>query len=190
LKLTTKPKRRYRQGARALAAERTRTSILVAAGLAFSVEPYDEVSLERIAATAGVTVQSVLRIFGSKEALFEAAAQRAFQEIVAQLRQEPESDPAKAVADMCAVYEEWGDATHRLQAQVERVPAIRAALERGRAHHLAQVRALFGKRVREPRLAVIAALLSLESYRHLRGQGLSARAAREALLSAALALSA
>jgi AcrR family transcriptional regulator len=183
--LTTK--RRYRQGARALAAERTRTSILVAAGLAFSAEPYDEVSLERIAATAGVTVQSVLRIFRSKEALFEAAAQRALQEIRSQ---EPESDPARAVAAMCALYEEWGDATHRLLAQVDRVPAIRAVLERGRAHHLAQVRALFGKHLREPRLAVIAALLSLESYRHLRSQGLSARAAREALLGAALALSA
>src|SRR3954464_4822688 len=90
-------KRPYRQGARALAAQRTRESILDAAAYCFSIDPYDAVSLEEIANGASVTVQSVLRIFGSKEALFEAAAERAVQQV------NVERDAALAKAPRAAI---------------------------------------------------------------------------------------
>jgi len=55
------------------------------------------------------------------------------------------------------------------------------------------VAALFAHRLsgrtRTRRLAVLVALLELASYRRLRAQGLTARAARDALYEAAMALS-
>lgn len=185
-------KRRYRQEARARAAEKTRAAILDAAAARFSADPYDVVSLEQIAAVAAVTVQSVLRIFGSKEALFEAAAARAVAEIGAERQVAVDDDPAQAIALMCRIYERWGDITHRVLAQEERVPSIRAVAERGRAYHRRWVRSLFAGRLRgrsrARRLAVLVSLLELESYRRLRAQGLGARAARDALFDAAMAL--
>jgi len=189
-------KRRYRQGARAEAAQRTREAILDGAAQSFSSEPYDAVSLEVIARAGGVTVQSVLRIYGSKEALFEAAAARAVQQIAAERQAALDADPRTAIATLCRIYERWGDATHRVVAQEERVPSIRAVAERGRAYHRRWVRALFARRLprrlaaaaRKRRLALLVTLLELESYRRLRAQGLGARAAEEALHDAALAL--
>ena len=67
--------RPYRMKARAQAAEATAQAIIAAARVLFAERPYDQVSLPAIAQGAGVTVQTVLRRFGSKEELFAAAAQ-------------------------------------------------------------------------------------------------------------------
>ena len=69
--------RPYRMRARAQAAQATAQAIIAAARVLFAERPYDQVSLPVIAERAGVTVQTVLRRFGSKEELFAAAAQRA-----------------------------------------------------------------------------------------------------------------
>ena len=185
-------KRRYRQDARARAADRTRTAILDAATQRFAAQPYDAVSLAQIAARAGVTVQSVLRIFGSKGGLFEAAAARAVAQLGTAEGATRDDDPRRAITRVCAIYERWGDATDRVMAQEDRVPAIRRVAEEGRAHHRRWVAELFGHRLagraRARRLAVLVALLELSSYRRLRAQGLGPRAARDALYDAALAL--
>jgi AcrR family transcriptional regulator len=60
--------------ARAKAAEATRGKILESARELFAELPYDRVSLDAVAARAGVTVQTVLRRFGSKEDLLAAVA--------------------------------------------------------------------------------------------------------------------
>ena len=185
-------KRRYRQDARARAAQQTRESILDAAAQCFSIDPYDAVSLRQIAKAASVTVQTVLRIFGSKGGLFEATAARAVEQIGAEREAALDKDPRTAIATICVMYERWGDATHRVFAQEDRVQSIRTVAERGRAYHRRWVRALFGKRLRGPsrerRLAVLVGLLDLESYRRLRAQGLGPRAARDALYDAAVTL--
>ena len=181
-------KRRYQQGARALAAEKTRQSILDAAAHLFASEPYDSVSLEQIARLASVTVQSVLRIFGSKQGLFESAAERAAAQIGAERAAAIYADPETAIAAICRMYERWGDATHRVLGQEDRVESIRRVAERGRAYHRHWVRTIFGKRLvgpsRRRRLAILTVLLELESYRRLRAQGLGPRAARDALYDA------
>jgi len=186
-------KRRYRQDARARAALETRAAILDAAAQRFAADPYNSVSLQQIAIRAGVTVQSVLRIFGSKGGLFEAAAARAVAELGAADGATPDEDPRIAIAHRCAIYERWGAATSRVMAEEDRVPAIRRVAEQGRAHHRRWVAALFAHRLsgrtRTRRLAVLVALLELASYRRLRAQGLTARAARDALYEAAMALS-
>jgi AcrR family transcriptional regulator len=189
---TGRRKRSYRQGARAQAAQQTRESILDAAAYCFAIDPYDAVSLEEIAAAASVTVQSVLRIFGSKEALFEAAAERAVKQVNAERDAALAKDPRAAIETLCNIYERWGDATHRVIGQEDRVPSIRAVAERGRSYHRQWVRSLFGKRLagasRTRRLAVLVTLLDLDSYRRLRAQGLGARATQQALYDAAMAL--
>ncbi len=52
-------------------AERTRASILQAASRLFSAGGYAQVSMDEVAAEAGVTKPTVYAHFGSKEALFE-----------------------------------------------------------------------------------------------------------------------
>src|SRR5437764_2573263 len=59
--------RLYRMVARAEAAEATRLRILDAARQLFADLLYDQVSLNAVAARAGVTVQTVIRRFTSKE---------------------------------------------------------------------------------------------------------------------------
>ena len=61
---------------RAEAEHVTGEAILDAALAAFAQEPFDRVTLQRIAAASGVTVQTVIRRFGSKEQLFEALGER------------------------------------------------------------------------------------------------------------------
>ena len=61
---------------RAEAEQVTGEAILDAALAAFAQEPFDRVTLQRIAAASGVTVQTVIRRFGSKEQLFEALGER------------------------------------------------------------------------------------------------------------------
>ena len=54
-------------------ADRTREDILRAACHAFSVHGYAQATVRQIASDAGINVALVLRYFGSKERLFEAA---------------------------------------------------------------------------------------------------------------------
>src|SRR3954451_11928723 len=60
--------------ARAEAAAATGERILVAASELFHQRPYDEVTLEDVARLAGVSSQTIIRRYGSKEGLFTAGA--------------------------------------------------------------------------------------------------------------------
>lgn len=53
-------------------AERTRATVLEAAGRLFGADGYAHVSMDEVAAAAGVTKPTVYAHFGSKEALFES----------------------------------------------------------------------------------------------------------------------
>src|SRR3954469_3314364 len=72
--VTSTGKRRYRMGARAEATAATRSSIACAWLALLRTLDYDEITLGVVAARAGVTVQTVIRHFGSKEELFGAVA--------------------------------------------------------------------------------------------------------------------
>ena len=76
--------RTYTKVARAETEERTRRALLDAAEDAFFSRPWDQITLEAIAATAGVTKQTLLRHFGSKEGLFEQSYTRSFERVRAQ----------------------------------------------------------------------------------------------------------
>ena len=125
------PQRPYRMRARAQAAEATAAAIIAAARALFAEGAYDEVSLPAIAVRAAVTVQTVLRRFGSKEELFAAAARERSDEI----RADREAAPAGDIMHLVAHYERWGDEQAHLLAQEARVPAIRAITDACRRYH-------------------------------------------------------
>src|SRR5271163_3835918 len=67
------PTRRYRMSARADAAAATGERLLAAAWKHFGTRAYEEVRLREIAAEAGVTEQTLLARFHSKDELLTAA---------------------------------------------------------------------------------------------------------------------
>lgn len=122
-------------GSRAEAAEETRTRILDAVIGLHMERYYDQVSLEDVAGRAGVTVQTVLRRFGSKERLIDAASEVVRGRVASQRSEAPVGDVAGAVENLVDHYEEWGESVLRLLAQEDRVPAFRKATDAGRALH-------------------------------------------------------
>jgi AcrR family transcriptional regulator len=140
------PKRAYRQSARALAAEATGERILDAFGRQLRERWFDEIRLDDIAHEAGVTIQTVLRRFGSKEGLLDAMHERLGSEIRQRREVEP-GDVTGAVASLIDDYEKVGDLVMRSLAQEDRYAAVRAMTDVGRAMHRAWIANAF-----EPRL--------------------------------------
>src|SRR5262245_35566624 len=120
--------------ARADAVEQTRESILRATYELWLEYDWDDFSLERVAERAGVSKQTVIRQFGSKDKLALATVdwQRPVEEAGRVV--EP-GDVAGAVEVIIARYEKMGDANIRALALEHRIPAIRYLLEQGRASH-------------------------------------------------------
>ena len=136
-------KRPYRMRARAEAAAETGRRILEATIELHSERFFDQVSLEDIAERAGVTVRTVIRRFGSKERLIEAAAEEGERRVTHQRYQAPIGDIEGAINNLMDHYEEWGDTALRLLAQEERVPAFRSLTDAGRAFHYEWVERTF-----------------------------------------------
>jgi AcrR family transcriptional regulator len=150
--------RPYRMGARADATAETRRRILDATVRSLGERLYDEVSLADVAGEAGVTVQTVLRHFGSKEGLTEAAAAREVEQVRAARWSPPPGDVDAALRALATHYEAWGDRVLRLLAQEERVPAIRRLTDAGRVLHHEWVDHVFGPRLAQARGAARARL--------------------------------
>jgi TetR/AcrR family transcriptional regulator, regulator of autoinduction and epiphytic fitness len=72
MKDDVKPRRRYASRRRQEQASQTRQDILAAAGSLFREQGYAATQMPRIAAEAGVVVETIYRIFGSKAGLFRA----------------------------------------------------------------------------------------------------------------------
>jgi AcrR family transcriptional regulator len=127
---------------RAAAARQTREKILQAAYDLWLTEEYDEVSLERVAARAQVTKQTVIRRFGSKERL--ACAVVDWQRPIEEAGRVVEPGSLSAAIDvLLARYEHMGDANVRVLALERRVPEIRYLLEQGRDSHRRWVERVF-----------------------------------------------
>lgn len=138
-----KTTRTYEQTTRRAATERTRTAILDA-GIELSREKLTvEIVLGDIAARAGVTVQTVLRHFGSRDGLFDAL-QRHGAERVGEQRRAPVGDLETDLRVLVDHYELWGDMSITLLAQERTDERSRAVTTTGRALHRAWVTELIG----------------------------------------------
>jgi AcrR family transcriptional regulator len=126
---------------------------------------HDQISLEDVAGRAGVAVQTVLRRFGSKERLIDAASEVVRGRVASQRGEAPVGDVAGAVENLVDHYEEWGESVLRLLAQEERVPAFRKATEAGRDLHREWVERTFApllaERAGEERLRLLAELVAV-----------------------------
>jgi len=161
----TPQKRPYRQRARAEAAAETGQRILEATIELHRERFFDQVSLDDVAERAGVTVRTVIRRFGSKERLIEAAAEEGTRQVTHQRYQAPIGDIEGAVKNLVDHYEEWGDSALRLLAQEERVEAFRSITEAARAFHHEWVERTFApllaRRIGEERLRLLAELIAV-----------------------------
>ena len=128
-------RRRYQMGARAEAAERTQHAILEAAAALFWERDPDQITLEEIAARAGVTLQTVLRRFGSKDAVFAAAAEVKSAEVARSREPERAGDRAGALRALFASYEHIGELNWRLLRFEAQNAVIRRILADARALH-------------------------------------------------------
>jgi AcrR family transcriptional regulator len=130
---TVKP-RRYTQGARAQAAQATARRIVDAFLARLMNQWFDEITLDRVAEDAGVTVQTVVRRFGGKEGLLAEAVQIMGDQVSAR-RATPPGDIGRLVKNLFEDYEQTGDAVIRLLALEPRHAALTRFLEVGRRWH-------------------------------------------------------
>lgn len=136
-------KRPYRMDRRAAAAQETGRRIIQATIDLYMERWLEDLTLEEVAERAGVTVQTVLRRFGSKSGLIQAAGETLRGEITAQRSQAPAGDIEGAVANLIEHYEATGDLTMRTLAQEQRHVVLRDFAEQGRAIHRAWVETAF-----------------------------------------------
>lgn len=135
--------RSYTMSTRAHSVRATGERILGAALARFSTEYYDKVTLDAIAADAGVTVQTVMRRFGSKEGLARSLTQSTAATVTAQRGDAPAGDVAGAIDNLVEHYEQVGDLAMLLLRQEERVPPIADATSIGRQLHADWVARVF-----------------------------------------------
>src|SRR3954454_7179340 len=167
--------RAYRMDARAQAAAATLKRVLDVALQLFTDNPYDDVSLERVAAEAGVAKRTVLRRFGSKEALFSEAMNPAREEMIAHRQAAPVGDVAGAIVNVVGQYERWGANRLRLLEQEHRIPLIAEWVQGGREWHWGWVEQVFSPQLsglrgaeRRRRIAALVVLTDVYTWRLLR----------------------
>jgi AcrR family transcriptional regulator len=170
-----KSTRSYTMRARAESTIRTRERILDAV-IALSEERLSvEIILADVAARAGVTVQTVLRHFGSRQGLFEQAQARQ----VAQVRVEratPVGDAASAVRIIVAFYDRLGEWSLRLRAQEHSDELCRQTVRVGRQVHREWVEEVFapqlvGRRDRKELVDLLVVATDLLTWKILRRDG-------------------
>ncbi len=118
--------------ARADAARSTRRAVIQAAIDLYYERPGPDSTLEQIAERAGVTVQTVLRHFGTRATLDEAARAEAVEQVRAE-RLAPAGDVDRALRALFVHYERRGRAVLALLAQ--EVLGGTLDLSGGRAEH-------------------------------------------------------
>ncbi len=146
-----KSPRRYEQRRRAESAAETERRILDATSALF-LATGEVPTLEAVASRAGVAVQTVLRRFGSKEGLVEAAAAEARTRVADARGAAPTGDLVGIVANLMDHYAAWGELSLRLQHLEGRSPTASQVLHDARALHRAWVERVFA-----PQLAALDA---------------------------------
>ena len=167
--------RPYRMTARAEAVQATADRVLDEAVVLFTEKPYEEVSLEEIAGRARVTKRTVLRRFGSKDALFLTAMDRAARGAMRRRDTAPVGDIPGAIANLVDSYERWGTNRLRLLSQEDRIAVVAKNVEEGRRYHRSWVERTFAPQLdglqggpRKRRLAALVALTDVYTWKLLR----------------------
>jgi AcrR family transcriptional regulator len=134
--------RPYSMTTRARAVEETRARIIDACVALHGERPVTDIGLDDIAGRAGVSVQTVLRHFGSRSGLEEASFERA-QQSVADERRTPVGDVPAAVRVIVDHYERRGDMALLMLAQEGHQELMARITELGKAMHRTWVEEVF-----------------------------------------------
>lgn len=176
--------------ARAEAAAATAERILDAAVEVFWERPTDRISLDEVAARAGVSVQTVIRRFGGRRGLLAAAAARESERVRREREGAPVGDVPGAVAVLVGHYEATGDRVLRMLAEEQRDEGLRAVADNGRRMHREWCARVFAPALegltgpaRRCRLAQLVALCDVYTWKLLRRDaGLGRREVERALV--------
>jgi AcrR family transcriptional regulator len=147
--------------ARAAAAEQTRTRVLAATTALFMERDLSEITLEEIAARAGVTLQTVLRRFGSKGALFDAAVEHTAAAVSQARAVAPSADVRTALRALLANYEQLADLNWRMLCHETQQSGVADALALARKMHREWLEGVFASSLpkrgqeRERRIALL-----------------------------------
>jgi len=134
--------RTYTMSARAKAVEQTRQRILEATLELSATRRIAAISLDDVARAAGVSVQTVLRQYGSRAGLIDATTAYA-DGVITDERRTPAGDARAAVAVVVEHYERRGDAVLLLLAQEIDDPVVRRMTARCRRLPRAWVEEVF-----------------------------------------------
>ena len=164
--------RPYRQVVRAQAQERTREALLDAAMEEFFGDRWQKTSLEKLSAKAGVTKQTLLRHFGSKDGLLMQAIVRSGSQIFDQRWSVPAGDIASAVENLLEHYESWGERALRIGSWQDGPPLLAQIARMARQVHYDWVEYVFGswladleEPARSRRRAALVALCDVHTWR-------------------------
>jgi AcrR family transcriptional regulator len=159
---------------RAAAQQATARRILDAARTAFLAAPYEEVTLARIAQDAGVSHQTVLNHFGSKEGVFAAFGDELHEDVTALRERAEPGNPRSVVAVLMEQYERFGDANARWDLLEDRLVEIAANVAEARRSHLAWLAEHFEPWLdvapveRDRRLALLYVATDVKTWKLLR----------------------
>ena len=146
----------------------TRERITAAAVELFMQHRFDDVTLAGIAQSAGVSHQTVLNHFESKEGVALAAA-----EVIAAATEgargvPPTGDPAAVVRVLVNEYERIGDANVQWVMDADRLGSLNAYLDRARQAHTEWLESAFASELpvdtKARRIALMAAYAATDVY--------------------------
>lgn len=140
--INMKTSRAYEMRARAEQTEQTRRRILDATVAVAAEKPILAVALPDIAKRAGVSVQTVLRQFGSRDGLFDATGVYVRSEVIAEL-EAPPGDLDAIIDVLMAHYELRGDEVLMFLGQERWEPRAAEITDEGRRMHLVWVQKVF-----------------------------------------------
>jgi AcrR family transcriptional regulator len=167
-------KRAYKQGARAEAAEATGQRITAAFLARAETEWFDEITLESLAQDAGVTVQTLIRRFGGKDGVVDAASEGFEVDVIEQRRCE-RGNVKKALDVLIGDYERAGGLVMRVLMQEDRYAAMKRVADKGRAGHRKWLGEVFAPwletlpaKAREARLDALVAATDIYLWRLMR----------------------
>lgn len=183
---------------RAGEAERTRDRIVDAMLQRFARLPFGQIRLEDVAADSGVTVQTVIRRFGTKAGLLVATVERELGRIAANRAAIAGASARETIEALADHYEVYGALILKAYAEADLVDGLVELAKRGRDFHVTWCRSAFavdtqtgaaGSVERERRLAQIVAVCDARTWSILRlDSGLSAEQTALALLEMILPL--
>jgi AcrR family transcriptional regulator len=153
-------KRPYDMTARAAKAEATRQRIRQSAVALYCGRAVEDFTLEEVAARAGTTVQTILRVFGSKDELIYAALEDMAAGGVF-MKPTPPGDVKAAVTAFFDIYESVGDFVMQRLNEERRRPALKPSLDQGRENHRDGVRTVFAPQLERLHGAARAQLLNM-----------------------------